>query len=203
MLPLSLIALFVGPLVYAWLQKGGRVAKTLDRVLVGILAVTLGVFLLPHLWEGLGYWSLLLIGAGYLLPGILEKTLQRAAETLHVFNVMLALFGLLLHAMLDGAGLGGSGAHSHDFGLGLEWAIVLHRLGVGLIVWMIVQPAFGATAGWLTLALMALATVAGYALAAPLLAVTGADAWPVIAALIAGTILHSLIHRGHMHTHHD
>ncbi len=39
MLALSIIALFLGPLLYQWLRRGGRVARTVESVIVALLVV--------------------------------------------------------------------------------------------------------------------------------------------------------------------
>jgi hypothetical protein len=135
-----------------------------------------------------------LIAAGYLVPGLLEKAIAGAAKTFHLISLFLALAGLALHAMLDGAGLAGSefGQHSN-----LAIAIVMHRLGVGLVLWLIVQPAFGRAAAFLVLSLVCVATVLGFHLSELVLPLAGDDAVLVLQALIVGTIVHSLVHREH------
>ena len=198
MLLLSILALLVGPLLYHSLQRGGRIAVALERVILVFLLVLVVFVLLPDLWHETGAWSLLFLAAGYLLPGALETVLKRAAETLHVISLLLALLGLVLHAMLDGAGIAADPE-------GLALAIVLHRLGMGLVVWLLVQPAFGRRAAWAVLGVVAVATVAGWALSDALSGLTGGRVLPVIEGLIVGMIVHSLVHRGHLpergHTH--
>lgn len=191
MLLLSLVALLVGPLLYHHLHRGGRIAAALERAILVFLLVLVAFVLLPDLWHETGAWSLLFLAGGYLLPGALETLVQRAAQTLHVISLLLALLGLVLHAMLDGAGI----AADPD---GLALAIVLHRLGMGLVVWLLVQPAFGRRAAWGVLGIVALATLAGWWLSAPLSAMTGGLVLPVIEGLIVGMIIHSLVHRGHL-----
>lgn len=191
MLLLSILALLVGPLLYHSLQRGGRIAAALERAILVFLLVLVVFVLLPELWHETGAWSLLYLAVGYLLPGALETVIKRAAETLHVISLMLALLGLVLHAMLDGAGIAADPE-------GLALAIVLHRLGMGLVVWLLVQPAFGRRAAWAVLGVVAVATVAGWALSDVLSGLTGGRVLPVIEGLIVGMIVHSLVHRGHL-----
>ena len=109
-----------------------------------------------------------------------------------------ALAGLLLHAMLDGAGLAGS--ELHDSG-GLAVAIILHRFGVGLMLWMIIQPVFGSRVAWMSLVGMAAATVLGFEFSERLLPLAGDRVIVGMQAVIIGTIIHGLVHRGHVHRH--
>ena len=85
--------------------------------------------------------------------------------------------------------------------LGLAAAIVLHRFGVGMMLWMIIQPVFGNRVAWLTLAGMAAATVLGFLFSESLLPLAGDVFILSLQAVIIGTIIHSLVHRGHVHRH--
>jgi hypothetical protein len=196
---LSIISLFIGPMLYLWLRKGGFVAKAFDSVIVVVLIVLMAFLLIPESWAELGYWSVAMMFAGYLLPGLLESLIKKAAHTLHLISLMLALAGLALHAMLDGAALLiGNGDAGNNLGL----AIVLHRFGVGLMLWMMVQPVFGKRVAFGVLGFVGLATVVGYLLSETILGLEGDHAMSMLQALIIGMIVHSLIHRSHGESHH-
>ncbi len=195
MLFLSLITLFTGPLLYHWMRQGGLIARAFDRTIVIALVAVVFFLLVPEALEGLGWVSLILIAAGYLLPGFLESAIKKSAHTFHLISMLLALTGFALHALLDGAGLAGSSMQSSG-NLGL--VIVMHRLGVGLVIWLIVQPAFGRNVALAVLLLIAAVTVIGFNLSAQLLPLAGQDSILTIQSMIIGTIVHSLLHRGHM-----
>jgi len=192
---LSLITLFAGPLLYHWMRQGGLIARTFERMIVGALVLVVAFLLVPETLASLGWLALVLIATGYLLPGLLESGLKSSAHTFHLISMLLALSGLALHAMLDGAGLAGSKLQATE---NLALAIVLHRLGVGLVLWLIVQPAFGRRTALWVLILVALATVLGYSLSEIILPLAGQDSVLVVQALIIGAIVHSLVHRGHI-----
>lgn len=191
---LSIISLFVGPLLYLWLRKGGSIARAFDSLIIAVLVILMAFLLIPESWEQLGYWSVALMLTGYLAPGLLEQLIKRAAHTFHLVSLGLALIGLFLHAMLDGAALTDMhGAASSNLSL----AIVLHRFGVGMMLWMMVQPAHGKRAAFTVLGFVALATVAGFLLSETVLGLEGDHSMSIIQALIIGMIAHSLIHRAH------
>lgn len=194
---LSILVLFAGPLLYQWLRRGGFIAKAFDRLIIAALVVLMAFLLIPESWEELGAVSLALMIGGYLTPGLLEQLVKRAAHAFHTASLLLALAGLALHAMLDGAALTGAHATAHD---NLALAIVLHRFGVGMMLWMIVQPAYGRLAAYGVLAFVALATAGGYLLSEFALGLRG-SAVSVIQALIIGMIVHSLVHRSHGISH--
>jgi len=172
------------------------VAQTIDRLIVLVLLLLVTVLLLPDMFVALGWPAVVLVAFGYLLPTVLELVVRRAAATLHLASLVLALLGLLLHALLDGAGLAGS---ELEAGFGLAAAIVLHRFGVGMMIWLIMQPAFGNRFAWLMLSGMAAATILGFEYSRHLLPLTGASGISILQAVIIGTIMHSLVHRGHVH----
>jgi hypothetical protein len=197
---LSIISLFVGPLLYQWLRRGGFIAKAFDSLIVGILILLMAFLLIPESWVQLGYWSIALMLTGYLVPGLLEHLVKKAAHTFHLVSLLLALAGLALHAMLDGAALiAVNGVDNSNLAL----AIVLHRFGVGMMLWMMVQPVFGKRIAFLILGFVGLATIGGYGLSETVQAVEGGYLTPYIQALIIGMIVHSLVHRSHgsSHTH--
>jgi hypothetical protein len=200
LLLISLMTLFAGPLIYLWISKGGRLAQTIDRFIVLVLILLVVLLLVPEIVQPLGWMALVLMAIGYLLPGVLELLVRRAAETMHLASLSLALLGLLLHALLDGAGLAGSELQASA---SLAVAIVLHRFGVGLMLWLIMQPAFGDRSAWLMLVGMAAATILGFEYSERLLPLMDAYTISAIQAVIIGTIIHGLLHRGHVHHPHD
>ena len=199
MLLLSIIMLFAGPLVFQWVSSSHPLAKTLDRVIVAILVVLVVVLLIPDIIEPLGLLAPGFLIIGYLLPGLLERAIKRAAETLHLLSLYIALIGLLLHAVLDGAGLAGSEMRDNS---SLAIAIILHRFGMGLVLWMIMQPAFGKRIAWATLFAMAAATIIGFEFSERLLPYADDTVIAALQGVIVGTIIHSLVHREHVHRDH-
>jgi len=199
LLLIAILTLFAGPLIYLWMAKGGQVARTLDRIIVGVLILLVAVFLVPEAFEALGWFALGLVAIGYVLPGLLELAVRRAAASTHIAGLLLAMCGLIFHAVLDAAGLAGSELQS-DWRLAA--AIILHRFGEGLMIWLLIQPAFGNRAGWLMLTIMASATLIGFWYSENVLPLAGDFAVSLVQAVITGAIIHSLVHRGHVPSAH-
>ena len=199
MLLLSIITLFAGPLLFQWVSSSHPLAKTLDRVIVVVLIVLVVVLLVPDIIQPLGLSAPGFLLIGYLLPGLLERVIKRAAETLHLLSLYVALIGLILHAVLDGAGLAGSDMRDSS---SLAVAIILHRFGMGLMLWLIMQPAFGKRVAWATLFAMAAATIIGFEFSERLLPYADDTLIAAVQGVIVGTIIHSLVHREHVHRDH-
>ena len=75
-------------------------------------------------------------------------------------------------------------------------------VGMGLMLWLIMQPVFGNRVAWWTLFAMAAATIIGFEFSERLLPLAGDTVISAIQGIIVGTIIHSLIHRGHVHGRH-
>ena len=199
MILLSIVALLAGPLVYHFARPRGALARAVDSVMAAVLAVLVASLLVAEIWPALGMSSVLLVALGYLVPLGLEFSIKRAAHAFHMIGLGLALLGLALHALLDGAGLGVS---EYQGSAQLATAIIVHRVGVGLVLWLLVQPESGTRAAVLVLSMMAVLTVVGYALAEQILPLADDRGVQRLQALVVGTIIHSLVHRGHAHRDH-
>jgi len=197
-LVLSVLALLAGPLIYQWLKQGGLIARTVEHGIAVTLAIILLLILLPDTWRTIGWVGLLLALAGYLLPGIIEKIRHNLASPTHLVTLVVAVLGLLLHSLLDGTGLAGSQLRSDST---LPLVIILHRLPVGIAIWLMLQPVAGRSITIVTLLVVSAATVMGYLLAGSLLPAANASTPYYIQSLILGAVAHGLIHRKHMAGH--
>lgn len=194
------MTLFAGPLLFQWISSTHPLARTLDRAIVVALVLLVVILLIPDIIDPLGWAAPACLFLGYLLPGLLERVIRKAAQTLHLLSLYVALIGLLLHAVLDGAGLAGSELRSSG---GLAAAIILHRFGMGLMLWLIMQPVFGNRVAWITLFAMAAATIVGFEFSEWLLPLAGDTLIAALQGVIVGTIIHSLVHREHVHDGHN
>ncbi|PIE17789.1 MAG: hypothetical protein CSA65_07770 [Proteobacteria bacterium] len=188
----SLLVLAVGPALWTL----GRRSQTqpLLELLDGFALTAIGglvlLYTLPDTFAHAGPWVVPVMLLGFLGPTLLEGWLHRgAAAAAHSATLFLAVLGLALHAALDGAALA-------QKRLPLELAVVLHRLPVGLTIWMLLRPsrpklAFGALAG------IAGATLIGYGAGAGLLLQTSPVALALFEALVAGALLHVVLHAPH------
>ena len=61
MLLLSIISLFIGPVLYQWLRRGGFVAKAFDSLIIAVLVVLMAFLLIPESWAELGFGAIALI----------------------------------------------------------------------------------------------------------------------------------------------
>ncbi len=208
LLVLSIVALALGPGIVALAGARSWVLALVD----GFVIVTIGgialIHILPHALLSCGGWAFVGAAAGLFGPMLFEqKRHARHDDPLggdaagHRPALALALLGIAMHAFLDGSAFAESGeghghdhaAHAHAELLGL--AVVLHRIPEGLAIWWLLRPRRGgAKLAIGALALVGVATVLGSQLGDELVHGTRAAVFSFVQAVVAGSLLHVLIH---------
>ncbi|ACY19298.1 permease [Haliangium ochraceum] len=193
----SVLALAIGPVLYRAAGAARWALSALDGFIMVAVAGLVVVHIVPHSVALAGPWALGLALLGFLGPGMIERYLHRAARTTHLATLVLACIGLMAHALFDGAALGSAAhGHGHDHeGSLLAIAVVLHRLPVGVTIWWLLRPASGLLVAAATLTGLGVATVAGYGLAGALAAHMDAAWVGMLQCLVAGSLLHVVVHR--------
>lgn len=193
----TLAALLSGPGLYALARQRPALLSFLDGfVLVSIAGLVL-IDVLPEAFETGGLMCAPFLLIGMLGPTALEHWLTRARREAHLVALGLAIVGLVLHSVGDGTALSGQGEGHRETALAL--AIAIHSIPVGLVVWWLLYPVFGAGVPAFALVAMCAATVAGYVFGVQLGGLLGAQGWAWFQALIAGSILHVIFGRPHLH----
>lgn len=190
----TLAALLSGPLIYSAARHQPRLLRAVDLVIVAGIGLLLLVDVIPDTFETGGRWSAAFLFAGLLGPTLVEHLLTRARREAHIAALVLAVIGLVLHSLGDGVALSPANA-THA----LAAAVALHSLPVGMLVWWLLYPSFGFRMPALALVAMCAGTLVGYLFGAPLNEVLGTQAWAWLQALVAGSILHVVLGRPHMH----
>ena len=196
----SILTLAVGPI----LQQLGRRVGPMQAILDGFVFIAISGLILLHVIPGsivLGGWLAILGGLlGLLVPSLIESRLHGLARQAHMVALVLALSGIMLHGFVDGLALiapeEAEGAHVHSM---LPLAVILHRLPVGLTIWILLRPLYGTGAALGTLVLIAFATVAGFVLGGTVFEGVDNRISGMFQALVAGSLLHVVMHRSHPH----
>lgn len=193
LLVLSLLALAVAPVIYKVADRAGHSLAALDGFVMVTIAGLAAVHIIPHAVEAAGLWVIPVALVGFLGPGWVEHSLQRAAARVHDTTLALAVVGLLLHGFFDGVGLAGPVAHEGETST-LGVAVLLHRLPVAITLWWLLVPRGRRLAGGVLLGLGAM-TIMGFATADALAPTLGARWLGYVQALIAGSVFHVVVHR--------
>jgi uncharacterized membrane protein YraQ (UPF0718 family) len=209
LLILSIVALGFGPGIVALAGARSWVLALVD----GFVIVTIGgialIHILPHALLSCGVWAFVGAAAGLFGPMLLEQKNHAHHHDAHGGDaakhgpaMALALLGIAMHAFLDGSAfaehddahaLGGAHAHGSAELLGL--AVVLHRIPEGLAIWWLVRPRrSGSKTAIFALGLVAVATVVGSRFGETLVHGTRASVFSFVQAVVAGSLLHVVIH---------
>ena len=196
----SVLALALGPPLIALSGRWRWLVSTVDGIVLVTMGGLLAAHIMPELFEVAGPMAGVAGVARLLTPPILERVLGRAAKQVRTATLALALGGLALHAAIDGVALA-TGGHDHGGPESLRMAIVLHRIPVGLTIWWLLRPAFGARPAIGVLLLIAAATIAGFYGAESLHGLMHGHTLALFNAFVAGTLVHVMLHRPHSHAH--
>jgi len=149
---------------------------------------------LPHSWGNHGLLAILVLLLGTGTPSLIERTFRSLAPHADNLALVAGWSGLLIHAFLEGAAL-----VSKD--TGFAYAVILHRIPVGLMIWWILRPRHGFRGAAIGIGTIHVATVAGYAIGARVFADgAGVDLYQ---AFVGGMLLHAVYHQGRRDHSHD
>lgn len=194
LLLISLLAYALGPVLYALADRARSSLAALDGfVMIAVAGLAL-VHIIPHAVATAGPWAILVAGVGFIGPGLVEHRLERAARQTHTAALVVALGGLIVHEFFDGVGLAGAFYREEGVSL-LAVAVILHRLPIAITIWWLLAPTRGPRAAGLVLLALAVATVLGYFSVDQVAGLIEARWLGLVEALIAGSLLHVVVHR--------
>ncbi len=211
---LALVALVVGPLAW-WASRGsGHIKSGMEGfVLVAVTGLVL-IHVLPESVASAGAWAILALVVGMIVPSLAERWLGVSERRAHTAFLCLGLLALAVHAAVDGVVLGAVETHSHGHAHGLPaaagLAVILHRIAVGLAIWVLARPRFGAAGAVGILGGIGAATALGFFASTTVVEGLSATGLAVFQAFVSGSLLHVLVHRhnhaersGGEHDNHD
>ena len=185
---ISIAVLLAGPLLLWLARKQPLLLALLDGFTLFAVGGLVCLDILPHAMEQSGWGVIPLALAGLFVPTVFERLRTRGAARAHATALILGMLGVGSHAILDGTAL------ANDDSFALVLAVLLHRLPVGLVVWSLVQPKYGNRSASLVLAGIAIATAIGYFAGGSVTEHLGSRGVGYFTALVAGSLLHVLVH---------
>ena len=194
LLALSIVALLAGPAVYTYGRRNRIARQVLDGFIFITIAGIVTVHIIPEALLGGGSLAILFLALGIAFPVILERGLHGSFHAAHGLVLALAALGLVIHAGLDGIALLPSGDRE------LAYAVILHRLPVGMAIWWSLRPNLGLTAALIAFAMIIAASVASFALGAPIVDLAEARSVAWLQAFISGSLIH-IVAFGVSHDH--
>ena len=216
-LVLSVVALILGPIIYAWGQHRPTGKQILDGFILIVVAGIVCVHIIPESIGKGGTIALAFLLAGLAFPVVVERVFHRSLREAHLSILLLAACGLAAHAIVDGVALmpefADSLGSSHRTNPGLAGSmfdnplalgVILHRLPVGMAIWWTVRPALGTPAALATFALVVGATAFAYFEGGTVVALAEIEGLAWFQAFVAGSLVHIVAFGvDHHHTHGD
>jgi len=196
---LSILALFLGPLTYRLLQRQPGWLDLLDAFIFVTISGLVLFHILPELLHSGGLLVLVLMITGLLAPGWIEKYFHKAAHQAHQTTLFLSIFGLVLHASLDGSIL--LAEQSDRTGWLLAIGVLLHRFPVGITIWWLLRPQYGRVLPLIILSCMSAATLVGAFFGEYSLAQLDGQWMAWLQAFVMGSIMHVVLHRPYLNGH--
>ena len=192
MLPLvsALLAPVGGVLIYVTLHHRPRTVRLLDTAVMVALPLLVAIQVLPHAWAARSLVPMVVVALGAGLLAVVERLSHTLARYTDDVTILFAVFGLSLHALLEGSAL--IAGASPAFVL----AVVVHRVALGLLIWWLVVPRHGVVAAAAGVAAIVAATLAGYMVGAGVVTDLPFVDPRLFEAFVAGTLLHVVFHQG-------
>jgi len=181
---LSIVALLLGPIIYALGRRNHVVRQILDGFIFITIAGIICVDIIPEALAIGGTLAFGFLALGIAFPFVVERGFHGALHEAHVLVLIVAALGLVVHAVVDGIALlpteGGDLAH----------AVILHRLPVGMAIWWSLRPNLGLPVAIAAFATISVATAASYVLGAPMIELAEARSIAYVQAFVSGSLIH-------------
>jgi len=185
---ISLLLLLPGPILLWVARKHRAVLAILDGFTLFAVGGLVCLDIVPHAVEQGGWFAILLALLGLFAPTAFERLRARGAARAHALALFLGMVGVICHALIDGIAISGGVAPA------LMLAVILHRLPVSLAAWWLLRPTYGRGVAIAVLAGIGVATTIGFYAGEAWLEELGSQGIALFSALVAGALLHVLVH---------
>ncbi len=181
---LSIAALLLGPIIYGLGRRNHVARQVLDGFIFITIAGIICVNIIPEALTIGGALAIVFLILGILFPVIIERGFHGAFHEAHKLVLIIAALGLIVHALIDGIALLPS--RESD----LAYAVILHRLPVGMAIWWSLRPNLGLSVAVAALAMISIATALSYSLGGPMVELAEARSIAYVQAFVSGSLIH-------------
>lgn len=191
---LAIAVVSVGPVIYVASRRAQWALHALDGFVLLAVGSLVVLHIAPRALATGGVLAIAALAGGVALPAVLDPA--HAIASAKRWALVIGLVGLAIHTAIDGAAIAQDPSAS-----ALSWAIVLHRLPAGILVWWLVRPTYGPRVSTIILVFVAICTAIGFGVG---LYVDVLEQRPlaIFEAFVAGALLHVLIGHGpELHGH--
>jgi hypothetical protein len=191
---LSIAALLLGPVIYALGRRNPAARQILDGFIFITIAGLICVNIIPESLAAGGTFAIVFLLLGIAFPIVIERGFRGALHEAHVLVLIIAALGLVIHAIVDGIAL------LPMEGSDLAYAVILHRLPIGMAIWWSLRPNLGLPVAIAAFATIILASTLAYTLGAPMVELAETRSIAYVQAFVSGSLIH-IVAFGVTHDH--
>jgi len=194
LLLLSLISLVLGAVFVALFGASRGMSLLADAFVAVAVGGLVFLHILPQTFHTLGFLTFVACLIGISIPNIADRFFHQPVSShahVHV-GLPFAVGALVLHALLDGTAL--TERAGDDFQHLLAIGVILHRFPVGIAAWRWVKPHYGLWAALLAVFGVGFCTTVGVYFGDTLHAQLSSKAFMFVQTVVAGSLLHVLLH---------
>jgi uncharacterized protein len=170
-----------------------------DRFVYVAVPLLVAFQVLPHALEERSLLIVLAVGAGLLIPTLFERASRALARRTDALGLVVGLSGLTVHSLMEGAAFA---PLSTPVDTTFAWAVILHRVPVGLVMWWLVRPRYGMGSAVAGVGLLVGTTLLGFLIGNEVLDPVHGPGFELYQAFVSGTLVHVVFHQGrHDHAH--
>jgi hypothetical protein len=204
-LVVAFVAVALGAALALWAKEGSHAVTAIRVVAIVASAVVIGTHLLPEAVHELGARAFAMFAVGVALPALVEAVTRRVARSqadpgtsgvAHAMGVEIAFVGLVVHRFGDGLSMGAVGSTGPTFWQGafVVLAVSAHIVPVTTLMILAVAAVRSRASAVAHAGILAASTMAGVVVGAVAVQSGSADESPWISALVAGLLLHIVVH---------
>ena len=202
MLYLIIAALIVlaAPWFCSFIHRSPRVSKYMDWLISLYVVFAVLFHILPESFHIIHNWTVIIAGGSAMGFWLLEAFFANGRREMTYIVIAIAILGLFFHEAMDGAALAeGDHHHLHKH---MVFAVIAHRLPVGMFVWMTLRKYLSWKTSYACLILMCTITVLGYFNSHLFISHAEHDpSFAIFQAIFGGALLHCIWHPVHKHKH--
>jgi hypothetical protein len=187
----------VGPFFYYWISLQPVIARFFDGMIITALVCLVTLHILPESLMHSGITTMVAVTLGLIGPVFISRLTNRTQCEIQKPFLIISIFGLIAHNMLDGAALVQHPDAQNTTHL-LALAVGLHRFVESIAIWKTTSKSFGLLMSGLILAGLSSAMVGGYFFGEQIFLTMDESILYILQALACGMIFHVLLHPHHV-----
>lgn len=193
---LAVVMSLAGPFCYAWIASRQKLSRFVDGLITAALVCLVSLHILPESLQHAGYTTFIALILGLVGPLFFSHLLKRNECEIQKPFLLISIFGLIAHNMLDGAALVIHPHAENSIHL-LALAVGIHRFVESIVIYKAMSKSFSNAIAALALGGLSLAMIGGFFFGEQIFTTMDANILHMLQALACGMIFHVILHPHH------